>query len=206
MLNKPLSPGRWLQQLPDRTFVRPADIPATAEAAQVAVSRAARRGDLVKVRHGLYFKGPRVDGRMAGPDAEELAAEVLGSTGVGPAGASAARALGLAGAAPEVDHYAVVGHPSKAFPDMVVHSRNNRARLGLGFIEIGLLEVLRAPEVYLEDSWAGVVASVIGLIAAGRLNFVAVRRAIRTEHNARARENIDRLAAEIEADSEAPTG
>jgi len=178
---------------PAGTFVRPTDMPGTPEAAHVAVSRAARRGDLVRVRQGLYFKGTRTAGVMSGPTDEQLAGEVLGTTGVGPAGASAAHSWGLTAESPEVNHYAVVGHPSKEFPDMVVHSRNNRARLGLGFVEIGLLEVMRMPEIYLEESWPGLVATVVGLIAAGRLNFGAVRKAMRTEHNSRAKENIGRL-------------
>jgi hypothetical protein len=103
------SPGAVLRSLPTGSFVRVDDLPGTRSAARNAASRAARRGELVQLRRGLYFKGTPTRYGTATPDAELVALAVLGDQGVGPTGVSAARALGLTTQLPAVPHLVTCG-------------------------------------------------------------------------------------------------
>lgn len=79
-----LSPSIAIRNTPERSFVRVSELPGTAVAARQAASRAARNGELIPVRRGLYYRGIKTRYGMTRPRAEEVAREVLGEEGSGP--------------------------------------------------------------------------------------------------------------------------
>ena len=76
-------------------FWRPEDFDGSPDAVAQALSRMARSGEVRRVRRGLYWRGTPTRLGMAPPPPGRLAKAVVGGTGSGPAGWSAALALGL---------------------------------------------------------------------------------------------------------------
>src|SRR5438105_3705839 len=82
--------------LPSRDrFWRPEDFDGSPEAVAKALSRLTRAGELRRVRRGLYWRGTPTQLGMAPPSPDRFVHEVIGAPGTGPAGWSAALALGL---------------------------------------------------------------------------------------------------------------
>ncbi len=78
------------------------------DAVAQALSRLTRDGELRRVRRGLYWRGTPTRLGMAPPPPDRLAREVAGqSRGTGPAGRSAALALGLSTQVPRHETIAV---------------------------------------------------------------------------------------------------
>ncbi len=76
-------------------FWRPDDFEGSSEAVAKALSRLVASGDIRRVRRGLYWRGATSRLGMAPPPVDRLADELVGMPGSGPAGWSAALALGL---------------------------------------------------------------------------------------------------------------
>lgn len=72
------------------------------------LSRLVEKGELHRVRRGLYWRGRRTRFGMVHPDELQVATRVAGVPGVGPAGIAAANSLGLSTQVP--------GRPSIAVP------------------------------------------------------------------------------------------
>jgi hypothetical protein len=162
-----LTASAVIRNAPPHTFVRVADLPGRPEAARQAASRAAKAGELVAVRRGLYYRGVLTRYGMTRPKLDELAHEVAGGRGVGPAGFSAARAWGVTTQVPPV-YTLAVPNPIEPIDGVHLVTRRNIARAELSSLEIALLEVLRDPAVFVEAGWPVLVDR--------------VRSAIRTEH------------------------
>lgn len=174
------TPGEAIRRTKAGSFVHVARLPGTALAANSAASRAARDGFLVHCRHGLYYKGFSSQFGMTRPRPIDVAMEVLGTDGVGPAGFSAAHALGLTtqlAAIPEL----VTVHAPPVVEGVRVRKRNNVRRVGLTFDEIALFEVLRDPETLVEGGWTSLIVRVATLIAAGRLRLRRLAMAVSKE-------------------------
>ncbi len=73
------------------------------------------------------------------------------------------------------------------------HARRNLARADLNEKEIALLELLRAPEAYIETGWADFVTKVREAVRIGKVREGALRSAVSSEHNAAVRTNFERL-------------
>ncbi|MES2093805.1 MAG: hypothetical protein V4531_08355 [Actinomycetota bacterium] len=73
------------------------------------------------------------------------------------------------------------------------HARRNLARADLNEKEIALLELLRAPEVYIEAGWAEFSTKVREAMRTGKVRESALRSAVTSEHNAAVRTNFERL-------------
>ena len=54
-----MSPGKHLEGVPAGSFVHVDTLPGSRGAASSAASRAHKRGDLIPIRNGLYWKGTR---------------------------------------------------------------------------------------------------------------------------------------------------
>jgi len=174
--NSPTSPGRYLASLPAGSYVRVRELPGSVSAAKAAASRAARRGDITPVARGLYFKGHKTRYGTPTPPPEGVALEALGRVGVGPAGVTAVRALGLTTQVPAVPALAVVGRVPGGLHGVRLSKRNNLARLDLSYVEIALLETLRAWQVTVDGGWEALVAVARERIAAGDVRPEIVRR------------------------------
>lgn len=127
---------------------------------ETALSRLEDRGELLRVRKGLYFKGVNSRFGSGRPRIEDIVYKVCGTEGVGPSGWAASRVLGLSTQVPAHLEFAIVGTPPTNIRGVRFHSRKNLARVKLNPLEIALLEMLRAWPSYSEASWGDVVRRV----------------------------------------------
>ena len=193
------TPGDCLRAMSARSFVRPDRLPGTGSAVRSALSLAARKGELVRVRNGLYYKGAKGRYGMSKPSPEEVAREVLGTVGVGPAGYSAARRLGLTTQVPAQLHISVAGPVPEQISEVRVHKRNNMARRVLNETEIALLEVLRSPSTFAEGGWDALVRSGAALVRSGEIDLNRLKSAVPGEGSRAARDNFERLTDDLAA-------
>ncbi len=156
---------------------------ASPAAVTTALSRLSKRGALDRVRRGLYHK-PRASrfGRGSAP-AQSVALLASGGKAPGPAGASAAAALGLTTQIPPRASVAVVGNPPTAVPNVRFVKRSNVERVAarLRPAEVALLEVLRDDLKWVEIPEAAVRSRLHAMIAAGDIDPRRVRRAAKRE-------------------------
>src|SRR5882757_1457870 len=173
------TPGKILDRIPTGAFVHVDRLPGTRAAASSAASRASKRGDLIPIRKGLYFKGTKTRYGMTRPSSEAIAVEVLGATGVGPTGHSAARALGLTTQVPAKPSLTVAGPVPASVPGVTVSKRNNMRRRELNYDEIALLELLRGDwESTVEGGWSALVAAAASAFRDGRIRPKVLSKAL----------------------------
>ena len=188
-----MSPAAAIRSAPERSFVHVNRLPGAASAARQAASRAARNGDLLPVRRGLYYRGAKTRYGMTRPRVEEVAREVLGEVGSGPAGYSAAREWGVTTQVPSSFHVATLW-PTDPIPGV---TQRNKERVRLNAKEIALLELLRAPDVYVEAGWGALVERVRDALAKKEVREDALRAAVAGERNIAVREGFAKLTADL---------
>lgn len=193
-----ISPTTAIRNAPARSFVHVNRLPGTATAARQAASRAARNGELIPIRRGLYYRGAKTRYGMTRPRIEDVAREVLGAAGSGPAGYSAAREWGVTTQVPSSFHVAALW-TADPIEGVTQHSRSNRERVSLNVKEIALLELLRAPDVYVEAGWDTLVHKVRDAFASGEVAEDRLRVAAAGERNVTVRENFDKLLTDLTA-------
>lgn len=173
---------------PVRGFISTAEIPGTRRAVECEMSRLAAEGEVVRVRKGLYWKGPKTRVGMPLPLPTEVALEVAGG-GAGPAEVSAAHALGLTTQVPATEVVAVPGRTPAPVRGVRFVSRSIERRLvGLRPIEVALLEVLRAGPGIVEVPWAQVAQVAERLEAAGEIRADVLDEQVHVEHHVALRE------------------
>jgi hypothetical protein len=187
-----LSPAAAIRESPEKSFVHVDRLPGSPTAARKAASRAVGEGLLLPVRRGLYYRGRRTRYGLTAPRADEVARAVLGTRGIGPAGYSAARAWGVTTQVPPVWHVATL-RTVDPIDGVKQHERKNLARMDLSEKEIALLELLRAPEIYVEAGWDTLVRKVRVAARAGEIRVDLLRAAVPGEYNRAVRENFARL-------------
>jgi len=181
-------------------------LPGSPNAAKTAASRAAARGEIVPLRRGLYFKGVPTRYGMATPPSEDVALEVLGRTGVGPAGVSAARAFNLTTQVPAVPELATASPIPMNVPGVRIHKRNNMARRELSYHEIALLELLREHRYTNEARWDSLVSTVDAHVAEGTIRPASLLAAVRGERKPAVTTALTRLLNELpDHDTHAPS-
>ncbi len=137
---------------------------------------------------------------MTRPSAELVAAEVLGSTGSGPTGFSAARVFGLTTQVPARPAMAVTGAVPTSVPGVDLSRRNNLRRVTLSPLEIALLELLRgAWETTVDGGWSDLVDAVATAVENNRIRWSEVTYAAGGERSPASRANIARLEADLSA-------
>jgi len=189
-----LSPAAVIRETPEKSFVHVDRLPGSPTAARKAASRAVGDGLLLPVRRGLYYRGRRTRYGLTAPRADEVARAVLGTRGVGPAGYSAARAWGVTTQVPPVWHVATL-RTVDPIDGVKQHERKNLARVDLNEKEIALLELLRAPDVYVEAGWETLVRKVRAATRADEIRVNLLRAAVPGEYNRAVRDNFARLEA-----------
>ena len=171
--------------LPSRDrFWRPEDFDGSPAAVTKALSRLARAEEVRRVRRGLYWRGASTRLGMAPPPPSRLAGEVVGGPGTGPAGWSAALALGLSTQVPRRETIAVPGRAPRnpgavRFVSRASSTRRRDERLRPA--EIALLEVLRDWDTLVEVSTSDAVARVGDLTDSGAVRVDRLVRAATTE-------------------------
>jgi predicted transcriptional regulator of viral defense system len=156
---------------------------ASPAAVKTALSRLSKRGEIDRVRRGLYHK-PLLSrfGRGSMP-ADRIAFAAAHGKAPGPAGASAAAALGLTTQIPPRPTIAIVGNRPTSVPDVRFVERSNikRVTAGLRPPEIALLEVLRDGFKWVELPETAVRTRVSELVGAGDIDVRRIRRAAKGE-------------------------
>lgn len=158
------------------------------------MSRLAAEGEVVRVRRGLYWKGPKTRVGMPLPRPIEVALEVAGP-GSGPAGVSAAHELGLTTQVPATEQVAVAGRVPSPVPGVRFVARSIERRLGgLRPVEVALLEVLRDGPRTVEGPWGKVAEVTQQLVATGEIRPEVIAGQLPYEHHVAARQRWSELA------------
>lgn len=181
---------------PVGAFIRSSDVPGTRAGVNTALSRLSAAGEVVRVHHGLYWKGVKSRFGAGHPGLLEVAVAAAGTDGAGPSGWSASHALGLSTQLPAMPEVAVAGSVP-CFKGVRFHKRNNLARRDLGFWEIALLEVLRSYPAYAEVSLDELAARVCSLMADGKVRFSQIEIAARSERSPALRRNLAAVSAKL---------
>lgn len=181
-------------------FWRPEDFAGSPEAVAKALSRLALSGELRRVRRGLYWRGTPTRLGMAPPPAARLVEEVIDEPGIGPAGLSAALALGLSTQIPRLETIAVPGRPPSntrgvRFVSRTASTRRRDERLRP--TEVALLEVLRDWENVLEVPLPVAIDRIAHLTTVGSIRLDRLVRASVTEPP-RTRERLRRLLTALD--------
>jgi len=178
---------------PVRAFISATDIPGPRRAIECEMSRLAAEGEVVRVRKGLYWKGPKTRVGMPLPRPAEVALEVAG-IGSGPAALSAAHALGLTTQVPATEVIAVPGRvPAPVRGTRFVSRSIERRILGLRPTEVALIEVLRAGPTGIEVPWTKVAAVAKRLAGAGEIRPDVIDEQVQHEHHVATRERWTQL-------------
>ncbi|WP_063043773.1 DUF6088 family protein [Nocardia pseudovaccinii] len=191
--------GKALATVPVGSFVHTNRLPGTVDAANSAVKRAHQRGELVRIRKGLYFKGAKTRYGTTRPSAEAIAVEVLGTIGAGPTGFTAARAFGLTTQVPAKPTMVVTGSVPTAVPGVKVSKRSNLKRLGLRSLEIATLELLRGDwETTVDGGWSALAEAIGKAVATGKLRWRKLATAAEGERSPALRDNLRRLGEDLQ--------
>lgn len=173
---------------PVRAFISAAEIPGPRRAVECEMSRLARRGEVVRVRKGLYWKGPKTRVGMPLPRPAEVALEVTGS-GSGLAEISAAHMLGLTTQVPAIEIIAVPGRIPAPIRGVRFVSRSVERRfLGLRPTEVALLEVLRAGPAVIGVPWTKVAEIAKRLARDGEIRTGVIDEQVHHEHHVATRQ------------------
>lgn len=180
-------------------FWRPADFTGSPEAVAQALHRLRTSDELLHVRKGLYWRGTRTMLGMAPPSADALVKAVVPERrGVGPAGASAANALGLSTQIPRRPAFAVPARVPESLPAGVdIVSRTgcrNRVAAKANLAEVALLEVLRDWNALVEVDDAEATGIIKSHLDQGALRAQALTKMAATEP-APVRDGLVRLLA-----------
>ena len=181
-------------------FWRPEDFDGSPDAVAQALSRLARTGDLRRIRRGLYWHGTSTRLGMAPSPPGRLAREVVGDTGTGPTGRSAALALGLSTQVPRREAIAVPGRPPRSPGPVYYVSRAASAKRRderLHPAEVALFEVLRDWNSLVEMPTEDAVDRIAQLVDSGAIRLDRLARASETEPP-RVRERLRRLLFQLE--------
>jgi hypothetical protein len=176
-------------------FWRPEDFDASPDAVAQSLSRLSRAGELRRVRRGLYWRGTPTRLGMAPPPPERLAGEVVHGPGSGPAGWSAALALGLATQVARREAIAVPARAPRSLSPIRFVSRaaaTKRRDERLRPAEVALLEVLRDWDALVELPTDEAVGRLSRLADGGEVRLDRLARASTTEPP-RVRERLRRL-------------
>ena len=167
-------------------FFEPNDFGAPAAVVDRVLSRLASRDELIRVRRGLYWRGPRSLLGMTPPATSQVLTYLLKGMSYGPSSYSAANVLGLTSQVPARTVIAVSGRPPRDLNSLAVRFAErggkrglNRQRLNAN--EIAVLEVLESwddlVEIDADDAWRRLRS----LIDSGSVRADALAVAARTE-------------------------
>jgi hypothetical protein len=182
---------------PMRSFVSPSDFAGSPHAVECALSRMVAKGELARVRKGLYWKGPQTRIGIAQPRPLAVALH-LGGPGSGPAGFTAASVLGLTTQVPATVEVAVPGKAPTAPPGVHFTLRHlSRRDLRLSTEEVALVEVLRDWPDTVESDWSSLVTRTRDLVERGFIRPDRVTKEAESARRPAIREGWRRLEPEL---------
>lgn len=193
-----------VQDLPQGEFLHSRDLVAEVgarEAVDAVLHRMGAAGELVPVRRGIYFKGKPTRFGLTKPSDLRVGYEVAKASGftsgVGPAGYTAAKTLGLTSQVPARTELCVPGRAPAPTPWVKFLSRSSVARTSLQPLEVALLELLPHWPRFVEASWDELVDRVAELTRSGSLDPVAVLAVARRERHVEARRRAELLCEQV---------
>lgn len=167
-----------------RRFWRPRDFDGSPGAVQVELSRLVNAGELIRVRRGLYWRGPRNRLGMTPPRPREVVSDVLGDVAVGEAEWSATNLLGLSTQLPRLPALAVPQRPPRGIESVRFldrSARRGRVQARLTGVEVALLETLEGWERFVELPAPEAQSRLLDLIDSGVVSPKRLVRASETE-------------------------
>lgn len=177
-----------VQHASTRSFISIGDMPGSRRAAECELSRLALAGDLIRVRKGLYWKGPTTAVGMPRPRPLEVGLAVAGQ-GAGPAGLTAAAFLGLTSQVPAAETVAVAGRAPAPLRAVRFVSRSIERRIrSLKPVEVAVIEVLRDGPNSVEAAWAEFGETVRRLATEHRIRPSLITEQVHAEHHIAARQ------------------
>ncbi|HVX19812.1 MAG TPA: hypothetical protein VHB02_00520 [Acidimicrobiales bacterium] len=180
-------------------FWRPEDFDGSPDAVAQALSRLVHAGELRRVRRGLYWRGRPTRLGMAPPPPERLAGEIVHTPGTGPAGWSAALALGLSTQVARRESIAVPGRVPRSPGVVNFVSRaaaTKRRDEHLRPSEVALFEVLRDWDRLVEVPMPEAVERIARFTESGDIRLDRLTRASSSEPP-RTRERLRRLLGDL---------
>jgi len=156
---------------------------ASPTAVATALSRLSKRGVIDRARKGIYYK-PLLSRFGRGRIPTDIVAHmVTEGKAPGPAGPSAAQALGFTTQIPVHSTIAVVGNRPKGLTNVRFIERSNVGRVTakLRPMEVALLEVIRDKMKWAEISDSDAKLKILNLVANGEINIAKVLRAAKRE-------------------------
>lgn len=188
-----------VDRAPIGTAFRASDFSGSRAAVDTALFRLAASDALVNPRRGIYFKPQHTRFGPVGPSAIDVARALGKGHGIGPTGWSASNALGLSTQVPALPNLAIVGAGPKGIDGVRFHTRSNLRRADLGYLDIALLEVLRAWPRFCEVNWDTMVTRVCPLIDHHKIDLNRIRDAATTERPASLLSRVDALSASLKS-------
>ncbi len=166
-------------------FWRPEDFNGYSSGAVThALGRLERSGELRRPRRGLYWRGSPTPFGMAPPPDSQLVNALAPSRGSGPAGRSAALALGLSTQVPRRETVAVPARAPTSTDRVRFVSRaasTKRKTTALRPAEVALLEVLRDWETLVESPADEATTRIVSLVRSGDIRPERIATASSTE-------------------------
>lgn len=187
---------------PRSRFIRARDFDGAPGAVERTLGRLVERGELVRVRNGLYYRGVDTPLGMAHPDPSDVIAVLAPGCVVGPAGVTAANLLGLTTQVARRPEFAVTAWDGRPLERAQILRRGGARGRGreaarLRAMEVAVLEVLDAwPDVVELDAHVA-LDRLLTILRSGEVRRRALLAAGRTEP-ARVRERL-RFVLEREA-------
>jgi hypothetical protein len=186
-----------LDSLSDRAFIHARGVPGPTGAVEAELSRLARRGEIRRVRKGLYWKGPKTRLGIAAPAPQDVALAIAGP-GAGPSGIEAARWLGLTTQVAGRPEIAVPGRVPTPIAGVRFCSRSTRRReVDLSPIEVAVIEVLRDWPMSVEVDWDELRDKVAGFVATRQIRVDRISDQVADEHHVALRERWAELVPTI---------
>ncbi len=177
-----LTIDRTIRRKPVGSFFRPTDFEGSRAAVYTTLNRAVARGDIERLRNGVYYKGRKTPYGMTHPRPLDLGMAVAGR-GSGPAGLTAAHFLGLTTQMPVVAEVAVPARaPSAPYGVAFVARTARRLAMSLNAHETAVLEVLRLWPRGIEVDKDTFIAVLGDLIDTKKISVERVTRALVEEH------------------------
>lgn len=165
-------------------FWEPRDLVMGSSTAHHLLGGLEARGELRRVRRGLYWRGAKTPLGMAPPSTDELVGVLAPGLGVGPTGLSAANLLRLS---TQVPRRALVAVPRRAPSDagsvafVSRAGRTGRVEAGLSGVEVAVLEVLDGWPGVLEVAPEDALARLVDVLRGGRVRAERLAEAASTE-------------------------
>lgn len=186
---KSKGPGAAIRSLPPGALLSLQDLPGGRAAAKTALSRAAKSGEVMQVRRGLYYKPKMTAFGPLPPRTSDVVERIVGpESGFGPGGRTAAHQLGLTTQISAREEYVTVRTvPTSLPPRTIVRKRNNVFRSRLRPLEIAVLEVLRDGARTVEGGIPALSARVAELSAAGAIRRRMLAEAVACEPSVEAK-------------------